>query len=139
MLASVDEGGSNDRSAAEVIPAEEASADDDAPIEFASLAARCLNNDTLAAKLLNRFAARLPLDVAEIAEAIERGDLDRAALLAHALSGTAANLSARPCVRVARGLEAACRIGSWDDATAGLKQLQEEMHRLLECLAVPAV
>jgi PAS domain S-box-containing protein len=139
MLASVDEGGSTDRSAAEVIPAEEASADDDAPIEFASLAARCLNNDTLAAKLLDRFAARLPLDVAEIAEAIERGDLDRAALLAHALSGTAANLSARPCVRVARGLEAACRIGSWDDATAGLKQLQEEMHRLLECLAVPAV
>ncbi len=78
------------------------------PFDLEDLSYRCLGNQELILRIFTKLAERLPIDVERLAENIERGDLAEAARDAHALRGSAANLSANRLREIARQLEAAC-------------------------------
>ena len=80
------------------------------PIDLPSLLQRCGGRSELAARLLAAFAAQLPGQVAAVQDAAD--DPTQLARAAHALKGTAANLSALPLAEAAAAVEAALAGGA---------------------------
>jgi len=101
-------------------------------LDFESLLKRCLGKRDLAEKLVAKLQSRLPEDLNEIEEVVEKGDAERLAALAHRLKGAAANLAADPLRHAAAALETMGRGGNLDGVQTGLKRLKEEGQRFLE-------
>jgi hypothetical protein len=83
-----------------------------APIDSASLLARCLGNTDLVLRLLAVFEPDF----------------------AHAIKGSAANLSADALANLARELEAAARQGQWQSRGELIRRIRSEFRRCVEAL-----
>ena len=94
-------------------------------IDLDALLRRCGGKAALVAQLLEAFAARLGPEVEEIGDACEAGEAERAALLAHTLKGTAANLSADLLSAVAGEVEQLALAGRLEEASTRLPTLGE--------------
>lgn len=97
--------------------------------DLESLAARCLGNVDFAISLLDRFAAGTDESVERLRSAADRGDWSDLARQAHALKGSAANLSADALRDAAASLEAICRAGVRDEGVSAVEQLVSELDR----------
>jgi len=100
-------------------------------VDFESLLKRCLGNRDLPKKLLEKFHARLPEEISQIASAVTAGDSALVSSLAHRLKGAAANLSAEPLREAATELETLGRSGDLENAEAWVVQLKSEGGRFL--------
>jgi|GEM_PF-1659086 len=109
--------------------------DQNPPIEWSSFLHRCLDKPTLAAKVMGKFEEKAHADVEQIHISIQAGDADRIALLAHAMKGAAANLSAESLRLAAATLEQMGRTNTLDDVTHQFNMLQEEVERCLVQIA----
>jgi CheY-like chemotaxis protein len=79
----------------------------EAAIQFEALCHRVLDDRDLAHALIQKAAGRLESDLVEMAQALERADLDTLKKLAHKMKGSSANLSAEPLRRSCEALERA--------------------------------
>ena len=79
----------------------------DPPLRFDLLCHRVLDDREMALELLSAAVRRLDQDLADMRQAVNRGETKRARDLAHRLKGTAANLSAEPLRGVCSRLESA--------------------------------
>src|SRR4051812_8874617 len=66
-----------------------------------ALTSRCLGNETLVERVLQKFTVQLESDVAKLARALEAGDWNEFSLVAHRIKGMAANVEARELSRTA--------------------------------------
>jgi Amt family ammonium transporter len=100
-------------------------------VDFDSLLKRCLGNRELPKKLLQKFHARLPQELTQIAAAVTAGDSAQVTALAHRLKGAAANLSAEPLREAAAELESLGRAGDLTGADVWVTKLSAEGSRFL--------
>ncbi|HVA39763.1 MAG TPA: Hpt domain-containing protein [Candidatus Binataceae bacterium] len=85
-------------------------------------------------ELIDLFAADLPIRVAAIGDAIDRGDASALALQAHGLRSGAGNFGARRLDEVCGRLEQAGLSGTLDAAAAMLAELACEAERVRRAL-----
>jgi two-component system sensor histidine kinase/response regulator len=113
-----------------ISPADEPT-DADLPtiLDFQAFLKRCLGQPALAEKILTKFSARIPRDVAEIEAAFSRDDLAGMTGLAHQLKGAAGNVAANPLHAVAIELERLGKNGDRVAIAACLDQLRVESNR----------
>jgi Amt family ammonium transporter len=100
-------------------------------VDFESLLKRCLGNKDLPRKLLQKFHARLPQELTQIAAAVTAGDCAQVSALAHRLKGAAANLSAESLREAAGELESLGRAGDLTGADVWVARLSAEGSRFL--------
>jgi HPt (histidine-containing phosphotransfer) domain-containing protein len=108
-----------------------------APIDSASLLARCLGNTDLVSRLLKVFEPEIGGDLKRLEAAFDAGNGDDVANFAHAIKGSAANLSADALASLARELETAARQGEWQSRGELIERIRNEFRRCVE--ALPAV
>ena len=106
--------------------------DGEAPIDFGALVERCSSDAAFAARVLAKFRDRALEDLDEIEQALEAGEADALAELAHRFKGAAANLSAEPAREQALQLETAARAGDLAAAAPIAQQLRREAQRLVD-------
>jgi HPt (histidine-containing phosphotransfer) domain-containing protein len=107
------------------------------PLNTVTLLKRCMDDSSLAATLLERFAARLSVVIQDIESAIAASDWSGAASKVHRLRGEAANLSATTLEAQATRLEEALRASRFAEAAAYLPALRaagDECGRLLPAI-----
>jgi signal transduction histidine kinase/DNA-binding response OmpR family regulator len=100
----------------------------------ATLRHRVSGDDTLMAELIQLFLDELPMRLAAIKDAVSAGNAVALRSAAHALKGSAGNLSADGLFEAARVLE---RIGAeshMDAAEAGWRQLSVEASHIIDIL-----
>ncbi len=104
-------------------------------IHLEELLERCLGKESLVQRVLKAFreSGRQPHDA--IAEALEAGDLEAAARLAHGLKGSAANLAAEGLRQAALAVEKSARAQDAKAAREGLERVGEELDRCLRFVA----
>ena len=96
-------------------------------MDLPSLARRCVGNQELVDRLLAQFAERLPAVTAGIEIAVSQNHLKEAAAQAHALRGSAANLSAIRLQQVAGDLETTCGEGDHLLAVSDVVRVRREV------------
>jgi signal transduction histidine kinase/CheY-like chemotaxis protein/HPt (histidine-containing phosphotransfer) domain-containing protein len=99
-------------------------------LDYGALLARCMDDEALARRLLQKFDARIDDSLAEIAREHRRGNARRVRALAHGLKGSAANIAADAVSRLASDLESLSRADGLDDAEDCLAELHREIQRL---------
>jgi two-component system sensor histidine kinase/response regulator len=104
------------------------------PIDFESLKARCLGSAELVSRLLAVFEPEIGKDVQRLEEAFAAGNGGDIADLAHAIKGSAANLSADALADLARELEHAARQGQWRTRGKLIESIRDEFGRCLQAL-----
>ncbi|MEX2139394.1 MAG: response regulator [Pirellulales bacterium] len=104
------------------------------PIDFESLQARCLGSAELVAKLLAVFEPEIGKDVQRLEAAFAAGQGGDIADFAHAIKGSAANLSADVLADLARELENAARRGQWRTRGKLVERIRDEFGRCLQTL-----
>ena len=87
-------------------------ADEPPALDRAALLARCLDDASLADRVLAKFVAKLPEETKRLETAIAAGDREAARKAAHSIKGMAANVAAGPVADAAGGLE---RLAEQDD------------------------
>ena len=105
-----------------------------APIDTAALLARCLGNTDLVSRLLKAFEPEIGKDLQRLEQAFRAGNGGEVADFAHAIKGSAANLSADALASLARELENAARHGEWQSRGELIEGIRNEFHRCLEAL-----
>jgi HPt (histidine-containing phosphotransfer) domain-containing protein len=88
------------------------------PVHFALGLQRCMGRMELYGKIVARFLGSRSNDPAELRGALDRGDLDRAASIAHSMISTAGTLGAEALSQVAQALQAALAAGDVDELPA---------------------
>ncbi len=96
------------------------------PFDFTSLLHRCMGNQNLAQRLVQKFVAQAGHDLRELESGIRDRDAARVRLVAHRLNGSAANVSAERIRDHAGQLEIAARDGHLDPAPGLLDQLRAD-------------
>src|SRR5690606_36547031 len=76
------------------------------PIDFAQLLERCVENQAVAIRVLQKFHAAVPTHVETIASAVARSEAEALNRAAHLLRGMAANVGATKVAQVAEAIEA---------------------------------
>jgi HPt (histidine-containing phosphotransfer) domain-containing protein len=109
------------------------------PIDLKSLQQRCRGNRKLAAKALKIFDSTLGADVQALVNGVRQGDPKSAAMSAHKIKGSAANVSAEHVRRVAGDLEKLAKADSLSQAQTSLDQLLREVKRFEQYLATALV
>jgi Amt family ammonium transporter len=99
------------------------------PIDYDSLLARCLNDATLLAQVATKFRDRSRLTWEQIQRAALAGDAQETARLAHAIKGSAANLSAVRLSNVAAQIETLGKAGDLSTVQTAIQQLGDELAR----------
>jgi HPt (histidine-containing phosphotransfer) domain-containing protein len=97
---------------------------------------RCIGDHSLAANLIDRFTARLPLTLQDIERAITDNDWSRAASIVHNLKGEAGSLSATQLQIDAASLEDCLRAARFGEADIHFRRLKSTAERCL--IARPA-
>jgi signal transduction histidine kinase/CheY-like chemotaxis protein/HPt (histidine-containing phosphotransfer) domain-containing protein len=105
------------------------------PIDLQSLEHRCRGNRKLAAKALRIFESTLKADVQALVNGIRQEDPKSAAMSAHKIKGSAANVSAEHVRRVAADLEKLAKADNLSLAQASMDQLLSEVKRFEQYLA----
>jgi signal transduction histidine kinase/DNA-binding response OmpR family regulator len=99
------------------------------PMDIRELHARCLSNAAFATRLLTRFQQRVATDLEQLSQTVREHKLEDAARLAHAMKGSAGNLSANTLRDVAIEIEQFSRAGDATLADDALKRLHHEVAR----------
>lgn len=99
------------------------------------LLARCLGNSQLAMRVVDTFRARLAQDLSAVDQALQDGDWDLLADLAHRIKGAAASVSAPQVRRWAAELEQATRARRMAELPPGVARLRGEADRLIRTLS----
>jgi two-component system, sensor histidine kinase and response regulator len=86
---------------------------------------RLMGNEELARRIVSRFLADLPGQLAELKKALREADANSAAQRAHRIKGSAANVSARGVSALAAQMDQSCRSGDLAGAAALLAKLEE--------------
>ena len=90
-----------------------------------------MGNLNLMHRVLNKFQKRLPEELAEMKKALERGDTERIARIAHRVKGTSASVSAKGLARAAAEIENLSRAGRATDISARIERLRDEWEKCL--------
>ncbi len=98
-------------------------------LAFMELLERCGGSADTVFRVLKMFQSRAAEKSDELSAAIERGDLEQARGLAHALKGSAANVSAPHVSQVADEIEAAARDGQHETC----RELYSRMNDAMDC------
>jgi HPt (histidine-containing phosphotransfer) domain-containing protein len=93
---------------------------------------RCMGNIELAQRVLEKFQQRLPEELAELESALERGNTDEVARVAHRLRGSSASVSAEGIMQAAAEVEDVSREGRAKDIPVCLEHLRKEWQRYLD-------
>ncbi len=104
------------------------------PFDLEDALARCMGNAQLLSQLLNKFRERSVQDIQRLFGLIASGDAPGVVQAAHALKGTASNLSANNLYAIVARLEAAAQQGDLPSAAGCLDQLKAELDRCLQKL-----
>jgi CheY-like chemotaxis protein len=75
------------------------------PIAFAELIERCVNNERVVARVLDKFCVGAPRQLEQIAEAMQVGNAEQLSQAAHFLKGMAANIGAHAVAKLAGSFE----------------------------------
>ncbi len=92
---------------------------------------RCLGNEKLADKLMEKMVATLPDELVQLTEEMNGERMEEAARRAHRLKGSAANLCAAPLSEVAGRIEEAARRNASDEAKELLNSINECIENLI--------
>jgi PAS domain S-box-containing protein len=114
-----------EKAAAEPAPVHES------PLDLNGLFARCADNRSFAANLLDRFRIKLPDEIAKIRDAVRNNDNGAAARLSHALHGAAGNLGAVGVHRITKQIELAAKAEQPAGIAEWTRQLESEVESLL--------
>jgi CheY-like chemotaxis protein len=104
----------------------------DGLIDHAALLAGVDGNRQLLRKLVRLFLADCPRRLAEIKQAIRRGDAGALRISAHTLKGSVGNFAAKNALAAAQRLEIMGRDGNLDNAGEARMTLESELARLTE-------
>ncbi len=116
-------------------PAEGARATDDPPAFDPVGAAETVDGDMeFLGELMEAFAEDAPDRLDALRSAVDAGDLDAAAKVAHSLKGSVGNFGARPAFELALRIEHAARQGIADGLAERARELGEEIARLREAV-----
>jgi CheY-like chemotaxis protein len=107
------------------------------PVDLPALKRRLGGDQALMAEVCELFLEDCAASTSTIAAAVERGDAARIRAAAHALKGSAANLSADMLALAARALEDAAAAGRLDETDALAHALSAEAGRVLTFLRQP--
>ena len=104
----------------------------DGVLDRAALLAGVDGNRRLLRDLVRLFLADYPQRLAEIKEALRRGDAESLRMAAHALKGAVGNFAAKKALAAAQRLEIMGRDGNFDNAREAYKALESELARVTE-------
>jgi HPt (histidine-containing phosphotransfer) domain-containing protein len=93
---------------------------------------RCMGNIDLVQRVLRTFQQRLPEELDELEEVLERGDATQIARVAHRIHGNSANVSAEGIQRVAAEIEDLSHTGRVSDIPLRIERLRGEWERYLD-------
>jgi HPt (histidine-containing phosphotransfer) domain-containing protein len=99
------------------------------PLELDDLTQRCLGSLALVERLLASFEQRFPIELCEIAQSLEAGDVPRLVRSAHQLKGAAANMSAPMLRSILEHVEHAARAENLTPIAGYLAELEAEWER----------
>ena len=91
-----------------------------------------MGNIDLAQRVLEKFQQRFPEELADLESALELGDAERLARIAHRVRGSSATVSAERLAQAAAKIEDASRAGRVTDVPVGMERLRDEWKRLIE-------
>ena len=103
-----------------------------AVLEIEQLRNRCLGNDQLVGQILGKIDRTLATELQRLRAALDQGDVEAVAALAHRLKGTAANIGAERFKCFAKKLEFFARQGEKTQMVSGYAELQQERDRLCQ-------
>jgi PAS domain S-box-containing protein len=120
-------------SAAPAGPAETAPDNEPMPLDLNELLERCMGNVEFVQRMLGKFSQRIDGDLQRIDQSISAGNHAETARLAHAMKGSAANLSAGRLTALARELEALNGGSAESEPLAQcVEAMKQEVRRCLE-------
>jgi HPt (histidine-containing phosphotransfer) domain-containing protein len=93
---------------------------------------RCMGNIDLVQRVLEKFGQRLPEDLEELERALEAGNTEEVARVAHRLKGSSASVSAEGIASAASRIEEAGRAGRSAEIPMALDRLRSEWKRYLD-------
>lgn len=97
---------------------------DNPPLNFDQLVMRCMGRLELAQRLLASFERRFPIELSQIEQCLETGDLPAFVRQTHQLKGASANVSAPGLHAILKRIEDAGRVEQLDEIAAGLTDLR---------------
>jgi HPt (histidine-containing phosphotransfer) domain-containing protein len=86
-------------------------------------------------KMFRQYKDQLQKRVEEIRSALQDGDVNRLARLAHNLGGVSLNFGAAPLANITSQLEETCDREDLNEATILVSQLETEAHQLEDYLS----
>jgi PAS domain S-box-containing protein len=108
------------------------------PFSLAVAFQSCDGDAGLLREIIALFLETCPQQLAQMREALNHGDLESLASLAHTLKGAVGTFGARPAFEAARQLHAAGKEGDGPACHEGFELLTQEVERLLPALAAAA-
>jgi len=106
----------------------------DEPVDWIMLMEVADGDTEFAEELIDTFIHSGDLVLAQIRDAVERGDLDAISRSAHSLKGASANIRAAPLSSVAAELEEAARAGALERVVVLHQQLGDASERTVAYL-----
>ncbi len=107
------------------------------PLDWTSLRENCAGDESLVLEVLELFRREAEGLVGDVRVAVEQRDAIAIKRTAHRLKGALVSLGARPSVEAARLLEVTGASRELTGADQGMAQLDFEMQRLLQAIAMP--
>lgn len=110
------------------------------PINVEDLLTRCLGRLDLAERILQKFLDALDVDVRQLEAAVQAGNADEVAHLAHRIKGASLAVSAGQLTACARHLEDSATAHRVEEFAGQLELLRQESRRFqdLSAATVPA-
>jgi HPt (histidine-containing phosphotransfer) domain-containing protein len=108
-------------------------------LDLDELLNRCMGNIDLAQRVLEKFHQRIPEELAELQNALELGDAERLARIAHRVRGSSATVSAERLAQAVAEIEDASRAGRVTDVPVCMERLRDEWRKLVELRSEVAV
>jgi HPt (histidine-containing phosphotransfer) domain-containing protein len=87
---------------------------------------RCMGSKDLVRRVLQKFQHRIPEELAEMEQALERGDAEQVARIAHRVRGASANVSAARLAQAALEIEETSRAEQRAGARVSLDRIRQE-------------
>ncbi len=103
-------------------------------LELGTLLDRCVGDKPFVSRILGRFQTQVGSDVERLRQAVLAGDASQAGRLAHAIKGSAANVSALGLSQAAAVLETQARAGKLSESEPCLAELSRELERFFDTL-----
>ena len=103
--------------------------------DFESLLARCMGNREFVGRILRKFEAKGGEDLKALEKAVQAGDAEVIAFVAHAIKSAAANLSANVLRETAGEMERVARSGDLSGAAGHLERVRREFVALMDCVS----